>query len=145
MRVYIEDTDAGGVVFYANYLRYMERARTEFLRACGVALGDLQDRQRRLFVVRSIRVDYLAPARLEDELLVFANITAIKRASFTCQQPIMRGEQRVVDATVRLACINADTGQPVGIPDDVASAVHAYNNTSVIKPKLNTGAASNDC
>jgi acyl-CoA thioester hydrolase len=128
-RVYIEDTDAGGVVFYANYLRYMERARTEALRACGIALSDLQDHQRRLFVVRSIEVDYLAPARLDDELTVFSNMIAIKRASLFCEQPIMRGDQRLVDAKVGLVCINADTGRPVGIPEDVSDAVHAYNDS----------------
>ena len=122
-RVYIEDTDAGGVVFYANYLRFMERARTEALRSCGISLSDLQDQQRRLFVVRSVQADYLAPARLDDELTVFANMTAIKRASFVCQQPILRDGHTLVDASVTLACIDADTGRAVRIPESVFAAL----------------------
>lgn len=127
-RVYIEDTDAGGVVFYANYLRYMERARTEALRMCGVSLGDLQDEQRRLFVVRSVKADYLSPARLDDELTVFADMIEIKRASLVCHQPILRDEQRLFDATVTLACIDADSGRASRIPESVYEALQQTNH-----------------
>lgn len=123
-RVYIEDTDAGGVVFYANYLKYMERARTEALRINGIALSELQSRQRRLIVVRSVNVDYLAPAHLDDELTVHANMIAIKRASLVCEQPILRGEQILTRAEVTLACIDADTRRPVRMPDLVLDALH---------------------
>lgn len=128
-RVYIEDTDAGGVVFYANYLKYMERARTEALRSGGIMLGDLQTQQRRLFVVRSVNVDYLAPAYLDDELTVYANMITIKRASLVCEQPILRGEQALAAASVTLACIDADTGRPVRFPDVVLDALHRTEST----------------
>ncbi len=124
-RVYIEDTDAGGVVFYANYLRYLERARTEALRSCGISLPELQHEQRRLFVVKSIKADYLAPARLDDELTVHANMIEIKRASLVCQQPVFRGDQQLLESSVILACIDADTGRAVRLPDSVLGALGA--------------------
>ena len=116
VRVYIEDTDAGGVVFYANYLKYMERARTESLRKLGIELDEWQDKQRRLFVVRSIEVKYLKPARFNEQLLVHVNMTKIKRASLVCQQPIYRGDELLIDASVQLACVDADSLSPVAIP-----------------------------
>ena len=123
VRVYIEDTDAGGVVFYANYLRYLERARTEALRAAGVDLVEWQARHRRLFVVRRVRIDYLVPARLDDELTVHAQIRTLSRASLTLEQPIERAGARVVDAEVTLACIDADSLRPVRIPAPLAAAL----------------------
>lgn len=123
VRVYIEDTDAGGVVFYANYLKYMERARTEALRAAGVDLVDWQVRHRRLFVVRSVSVEYLAPARLDDELTVHAQIHTSTRTSLACAQPIDRAGARIADARVTLACIDADRLRPVRIPAEIAAAL----------------------
>ena len=122
-RVYIEDTDAGGVVFYANYLRYMERARTEALRQIGIDLVEWQGRHRRLFVVRSVHIDYRVPARLDDELTVHADMIRVKRASLVCQQPIFRAAERLVDATVELACIDADRLMPVRIPAPIIDAL----------------------
>ena len=116
VRVYIEDTDAGGVVFYANYLNYMERARTESLRNIGIELDEWQHKHRRLFVVRSIEVKYLKPARFNDQVLVHVNMKTIKRASLVCQQPIYRGDECLIDATVQLACVDADSLHPVAIP-----------------------------
>jgi len=123
VRVYIEDTDAGGVVFYANYLRYMERARTEALRQAGIDLVEWQHRHRRLFVVRAVRVDYRRPARLDDVLTVHAHMTRIKRASLECEQPIFRGDERLVDACVTLACIDADRLTPVRLPGEIVSVL----------------------
>ena len=123
VRVYIEDTDAGGVVFYANYLRYMERARTEALRRAGIDLTEWQRHSGRLFVVRSVRIDYRLPARLDDELTVHANMTRVKRASLECEQPIDRGGQRLVDASVVLACIDADRLTPVRVPGEIVAAL----------------------
>jgi len=123
VRVYIEDTDAGGVVFYANYLRYMERARTEALRQAGIDLVAWQREHRRLFVVRSVRVDYRLPARLDDELTVHAHMIRIKRASLECEQPIYRGAERLVDACVTLACIDADRLTPVRLPGAIVAAL----------------------
>jgi len=123
VRVYIEDTDAGAVVFYANYLRYMERARTEALRRAGIDLTEWQRHSGRLFVVRSVRIDYRLPARLDDELTVHANMTRVKRASLECEQPIDRGGQRLVDASVVLACIDADRLTPVRVPGEIVAAL----------------------
>lgn len=122
VRVYIEDTDAGGVVFYANYLKFMERARTEHLRALGFELNDWQDRERRLFVVRSLEVQYHKPALFNDELTVHATIQNVKRASLMCHQPLYRGDELLVDASVQLACIDADSFSPVAIPATMQEA-----------------------
>jgi len=122
IRVYIEDTDAGGVVFYANYLRYMERARTEALRALGIELDHWQNEHRRLFVVRSIEVTYHKPARFNEQLRVHANMQKIKRASLSCHQPVFRDDELLVDATVQLACVDADSLSPVAIPAPMLEA-----------------------
>lgn len=116
VRVYIEDTDAGGIVFYANYLRFMERARTEALRAMGIELDQWQNEDRRLFVVRSIEVKYHKPAKFNEQLRVHANMQNVKRASLVCHQPIYRGDELLVDASVQLACVDADQLSPVAIP-----------------------------
>ena len=123
IRVYIEDTYAGGVVFYANYLRYMERARTEWLRACGIELNQWQDVQRRLFVVRSVQIDYLAPARLDDQLTVGASLVTLRSASLFCEQVVMRGDILLTEATVRLVCVDADTLSPCAIPYAIKEAI----------------------
>lgn len=116
IRVYIEDTDAGGIVFYANYLKYMERARTEALRSLGFELDQWQNDERRLFVVRSIEVDYHKPAKFNEQLCVHANMQHVKRASLVCHQPIYRGDELLVNASVQLACVDADTFSPAAIP-----------------------------
>ena len=122
IRVYIEDTDAGGVVFYANYLKYMERARTECLRELGVDLEHWQRVHRRQFVVRSAAIDYLQPARYDDLLQVGANIVTLKRASLVLAQPVMRKQSLLVEATVRLACVDVDTLLPKAIPTEIQEA-----------------------
>jgi acyl-CoA thioester hydrolase len=116
IRVYIEDTDAGGVVFYANYLKFMERARTEHLRSLGIELDVWQDEERRLFVVRALEVKFQKPARFNEQLQVRTSLQRVKRASLVCHQPIYRGEELLIDATVQLACVDADSLSPVAIP-----------------------------
>lgn len=123
LRVYLEDTDAGGIVFYANYLKHMERARTEWLRACGVELDVWQQRERRLFVVREAHLHYLRPAKFNDELIVSAKLLTLKPASLVCGQTIMRQTEELVNATIRLACVNADTLAPVAIPTEIREAI----------------------
>ncbi len=123
VRIYIEDTDAGGIVYYANYLRYMERARTESLRHAGVDL-DLWHRQhRRLFVVRSVVVDYHMPARYDDQLMVDANIVTLRPASIVMEQPVFRNDQLLISSTVKLACVDADTLTPTAIPKPIREAM----------------------
>ena len=128
VRVYIEDTDAGGIVYHASYLRFMERARTEWLRDGGVGLDEWQERHRRLFVVRSMTVDWLLPARLDDRLHVGVRRVTMKRASVVLEQPILRGDDVVTRATVQLVCIDADkmsAGRPpvVAIPPAIREAM----------------------
>lgn len=123
LRVYLEDTDAGGIVFYANYLKHMERARTEWLRACGVELDQWQSQQRRMFVVRETHVHYLKPARFNDELVVSAKLLTHKPASLVCEQTITKGSDLLVSATVRLACVNTDTLSPCAIPTEIREAI----------------------
>ena len=130
VRVYLEDTDAGGIVYHASYLRFMERARTEWLRASGIGLDDWQVRGRVLFVVRSITMDYLKPARLDDRLEVRVDPVTVRRASLICEQPVLRGAETLTRARVRLACIDADTalsGRPTAlpIPDAIREAMNA--------------------
>jgi len=123
IRVYIEDTDAGGIVYYANYLKYMERARTEWLRSLGVELDELQKRARRLFVVRSVQIDYLSPARFNEQLCSVLEPTSMKRASVSCKQVIMRGDVVLTTASVKLVCVNADTLAPCAIPEGIQMAI----------------------
>jgi len=123
IRVYVEDTDAGGIVYYANYLRFMERARTEWLRACGIELDLWQHQHRRLFVVRSVQIDYRSPARFNDQLIAGAKFVTVKSASLVCEQRIMRGDTLITDATVVLVCVDADTFKPCAIPTAIKKAV----------------------
>ena len=123
VRVYWEDTDAGGVVYHAAYLRFLERARSEWLRACGVAQQRLREEHGILFVVADMQVKFLAPARLDDVLHV--DITAFTRrsASMRFAQCILRPADGavLVEADVRAACIDATSYKPRRIPDSLLS------------------------
>lgn len=123
IRVYIEDTDAGGIVYYANYLKFMERARTEWLRSYGIELDFWQREHKILFVVRSVHVDYHSPALFNDELTVHANLVTLKSASLVCEQPIRCGDRLLTESRVRLACVNADTLNPRAIPTPIREAM----------------------
>ena len=123
VRVYYEDTDAGGVVYYANYLKFFERCRTEWLREIGHQQADLLRDPGIAFVVRSVKVDYLKPARLDDELLVGLEVQKISRAQIFFQQSIRRGDAKVdggwvelISATIHIACVNAALMKPISIP-----------------------------
>lgn len=125
VRVYYEDTDAGGIVFYANYLKFFERARTEWLRAIGVGQELLKQEENALFVVRSTQVDYLAPARLDDELKLTLAIEKIGRASVLFHQQAWRGEQLLTSAVVKVACVDAAGLRPRSLPASVAAKMLA--------------------
>lgn len=116
VRVYWEDTDAGGVVYYANYLKFMERARSEWLRAFGFEQDVLRDEAGVVFVVRRVEVDYLAPARFNDQLDVSVTLLELGRASLVLTQSLSRGNTRLVAAQVTLACVDATRFKPVKIP-----------------------------
>lgn len=127
VRVYYEDTDAGGVVFYANYLKYFERARTELLRAKGYEQDELMANESIVFAVRSLAVEYLKPARFNQLLQVSAKIKTIKKASLEFTQQITHDEQLLVTGDVRIACIDVNTMKPKAIPDHLLEQLkHEY-------------------
>ncbi len=116
VRVYYEDTDLGGVVYYANYLRFLERARTEWLRSLGFAQTELASAQRVVFVVRSVALDYLKPARFDDQLDVTVELADVGASRIGLTQRIRRGAEDLVTADVDLACVHTATFKPVRIP-----------------------------
>jgi acyl-CoA thioester hydrolase len=117
--VYWEDTDAGGVVYYANYLKFMERCRTEWLRAMGIDQLRLRAERKVQFVVVNASVDFLRPAVLHDEILVTAELQSLAGATIHFKQTIMRGDEQLIDATVRVACLDSGTLKPRAIPKDL--------------------------
>ena len=119
IRVYYEDTDAGGVVFYANYLKFFERARTEMLRALGFEQDDLIAKNGIIFAVRSVEVDYLRPALFNEQILVSAEVVLAKKVSVTFEQAITRGDDVLCKSTVRIACLDAKTLRPKEIPENL--------------------------
>lgn len=119
VRVYYEDTDAAGVVYYANYLRFIERARTDFLRQLGFDQSKLVTSQGIAFAVRSLEADYIKPARLDDELCVSASIESVGAAQIRFVQSVMRGEEVLFTAKVRVACIDPVAVCPVAMPKDM--------------------------
>ena len=123
VRVYIEDTDAGGIVYYANYLKFMERARTEWLRSMGIELDHWQLIHKTLFVVRSVNIDYLKPARFNDLIEATFSQVDSKRSIMKCDQKITRGDEILAKAAVTLVCVNADTLKPRAIPETIREAI----------------------
>ena len=119
VRVYYEDTDAQGVVYYANYFRFMERARTEWLRALGVNQERMLNEDRRMFVVTRTELDFIVPAKFNDELIVTARLADLSRATFDIEQIIYRdnvGGTICCRGAVRAAFLNADTLRPQRVP-----------------------------
>jgi len=122
VRVYYEDTDSGGVVYYANYLKFMERARTEFLRHLGFEQDLLIEQLNIIFAVRSVQCDYMSPALFNDDLTVTANLVELKKASMLFEQKIVRKNQQdkiLCHAKIRIACLNAGTFKPCAIPKSI--------------------------
>lgn len=124
-RVYWEDTDAGGVVYHANYLRFLERARTEWLRARGLAQSHLRAVDSICLVVCSVNIDFLQPARLDDELDASVAVEQTRAASMVMAQTLTRVADGVLiaRAQVRAACVNADTLKPVAMPDHLLKGI----------------------
>lgn len=125
VRVYYEDTDAGGIVFYANYLKFFERARTEWLRAAGIGQQELLDQQGIAFVVKNANIDYVAPARLDDVVRVATTIDKLGRASIQFFQQAFRGDQLLASASVKVGCVDAATMRPRPLPAPVAAKMRA--------------------
>lgn len=123
MRVYWEDTDAGGIVYYANYLKFFERARTEWLRACGVEQGLLREQAGVIFVVADVQLRYRAPARLDDVLRITVAVREQGAASLLLQQQAWRGDTLLVEGTVRVGCVDSLRLRPARMPADVLQAL----------------------
>lgn len=126
IRVYYEDTDAGGIVYHANYLKFGERGRTEFLRQTGFQNQILHKEHGILFVVRHIEIDYLKPSFLDDALVLETTISEMKNSSFIMHQRTTRGDEVIADMRVILVCVNGDTYAPVRLPEDVKRAFQSY-------------------
>ena len=122
IRVYYEDTDMAGVVYYANYLRYLERGRSEAVRAAGVAQLDLRDRHGLVFVVRRVEADYLSPARYDDLLTVETRFEAVRGARFTVPQRILRGAEPILTARIDCAVMTLE-GRPARLPAEIGRAL----------------------
>ena len=125
IRVYYEDTDAGNVVYYANYLKFMERARTEWLRELGFEQDELSRRDGVLFAVRSARVEFLKPARFNDLLRATLQVSRRGKASITFAQEIRRDELTLCEGEVKVACLDAATFSPRPIPENIGSKIDA--------------------
>ncbi|MDQ2779985.1 MAG: tol-pal system-associated acyl-CoA thioesterase [Pseudomonadota bacterium] len=123
LRVYWEDTDAGGIVFYANYLKFFERARTEWLRHLGVEQQALRERCGAMFIVSETRVRYHAPARLDDLLDLTVAVRASGQASLNLVQQAWRGRTLVAEGEIRIACVDSGTLRPRRIPSEVLHAL----------------------
>ena len=145
LRVYWEDTDAGGIVFYANYLKFMERARTEWLRSMGIAQRALREQTGGIFVVSETQLKYHRAARLDDELLVTADLRQIGSASLVIAQRVLMSKppHRVDDGlpllcegTIRIGWVQADTLRPARIPREVSGTLqrHAGSMSQPFKP-----------
>ena len=123
IRIYWEDTDAGGIVYYANYLKFMERARTEWLRALGVEQEVLKTEQKLMFVVVHADVSFRKPARYGDSLQVTCELEERTRASMTFRQQVVRGSEVLVEGHVRIACLDAEKLKPRGLPEIVTREI----------------------
>ena len=129
VRVYYEDTDAGGVVYYANYLKFAERARTEMLRHLGIESSVLQDEEGLGFVVRRLEVDYIQPARLDDLLEVHLSLTKVGGASMQGMQRIVRGGEDLVRIEIKLGCMKL-SGGPGRLPEKIRNLLRSFETTN---------------
>ena len=125
LKVYYEDTDSGGVVYYANYLKFLERARTEALFSIGYSNKKIQDIFNSLIIVKSCNIEYKKSAYLEDELKVRSFVKSISKTSFLMNQIITKEEDVIVEAQVHLVFVNND-GKPVKIPEEIYSKFKPY-------------------
>ncbi len=123
IRIYWEDTDAGGVVFYANYLKFFERARTEWLRAAGVGQLALREATGAMFVVADVQMRYLAPAKLDDLITVSVQVAEQGAASMVLVQEAWRGSTLLAQGRIRIGCVQADSLKPRRIPAQVLQAI----------------------
>ncbi len=128
IRVYYEDTDTGGVVYYANYLKFFERARTEWLRKLGVHQSELAASRQLVFVVKDVDVHYRKPAVLDDLLHIRSHITRLGRASITFAQAALRGEELLCESTIQVCCVNMDLMRPSVFPPELRTLLEKAQN-----------------
>ena len=121
IRIYYEDTDAGGVVYHANYLNFAERGRTEWLRALGHQNSDLRGEYGVIFVVKHVDIDYIKPAFLDDQLKLVTQVKTIKNSSLIMKQCVIRNGEKLTDMDVVLVCVDIKTLKPVRLPDILRS------------------------
>lgn len=120
-RIYYEDTDAGGVVYYANYLKFFERARTDFLRSLHISQSDLIHSNNLAFVVRKCDIDYISPAKLDDMIDVNVEVTEIRNASILMDQTIQIAGKTLSKLKVKIACVNISDFKPTKVPDNITN------------------------
>ena len=125
VRVYWEDTDAGGIVFYANYLKFFERARTEWLRSLGIQQQQLKEQTGAMFVVAETSVKYLRSARLDDELIVTASLQQSGRATLTIRQQVLLKNTVLCEGTIRIGWVHAASLQPTRIPLNIIESLRS--------------------
>jgi acyl-CoA thioester hydrolase len=125
VRVYYEDTDSGGVVYHSQYLNFMERARTEWLRALGFEQDLLRSEHSLLFAVHSMQITYRRPARFNDALLIKSQLLKASGASMQFEQKLYRGEELLCEASVRIACLDAESFRPKSIPESILTEMHS--------------------
>jgi len=123
VRVYYEDTDAGGVVFFPNYLKFFERARTEWLRSLGYEQSRMALDHQRIFVIRNLDMAYRKPARLDDLLTIRTLVTRVGRASIHFAQRALRGTELLAEGTIEVCCVDADSLKPAGLPANLRATL----------------------
>lgn len=127
VRIYWEDTDAGGIVYHSNYLKYMERARSDLLRALGVSQeASLNDPEGIIFVAASIEIRYRRAAKLDDDLTVKTRVKSLGRASLVFEQNVWRGDELLTEGTVRVGAVSRRTMSPAPMPDDLYEKIKAF-------------------
>ena len=127
VRVYYEDTDAGGVVYYANYLRFLERARTEWLRTLGFEQPEMADTHGVLFVVRAVQIDFLRPSRFNDSLQVTVEVVNVGGSRIRFLQRVLRGNEEIVRAEVDVVCVSTGTFRPARVPRAMRTTIGTEN------------------
>ena len=127
VKIYYEDTDAGGVVYYANYLKFLERARTEALINIGLSNIKIKNDFKALIIVKSCNIDYKKSAFLEDELIIVSCITSFSKTSFTMRQNIFKNEKEIVIAKIHLVFVNME-GKPIKTPESILKKFQPYFN-----------------
>ncbi len=129
-RIYYEDTDSGGIVYYANYLKFAERGRTEMLRELGFESQSMLSLQGVGLAVRRCHIEYIKPAKLDDEITVETEIKKIGGASIELRQTVMGENHELAEMEIKLGCIHFESGRPVALPNELRSALQTYINAN---------------